>query len=321
MRLPRFLRTPPPDVTVEVTPQYVAAVDMTGTLAGGFRVARHAVESLPAGTIVPALNATNVVRADELAQAIARVWTRLGHCPTRVALVVPDGVAKVTFVRFQQVPARARDLDEMIKFQIKKAAPFLVEDSRISYSRGLETAEGQEFVVVQARRDLIGEYEAGFQASGATAGLVDLATFSAANAVIAGDPALRGDWLLVHVTPGGAALSIHRGRDVAFFRHRLRDGEGDLGDLVHQTAMFYQDRLAGAGFTRVLVAGGTHVDGLQSARQTIEARLGRAVEAVDPLKAVGFADRASLPPGLADTLTPAIGLAVAQRTDATDRDY
>jgi len=321
MRLPHFLRTAAPEVTVEITPRYVAAVDVSGTLAAGLHVTRHGVEPLAAGAVVPSLNAMNVARPDDLAQALTRLWDRLGSRPKRVALVIPDGVAKVSFIRFQQVPARSSDLDEMIKFQIKKGTPFQIEDSRISYSRGLETAEGQEFVVVQARRDVVGEYEAACQATGAMAGVVDLATFNVANAVIAGDPALRGDWLLVHVTSGGAALSIHRGRDVAFFRHRLGEGDAHLGDLVHQTAMFYQDRLAGAGFTRVLVAGGWQVDGAQTARQTIEARLGRSTEAVDPLKAVGFADRASLPPELADALTPAIGLAVAQRTVATDRDY
>lgn len=321
LRLPRLLSTPPPAVAVDITPRHVAAVEVAGTHAGAFRVTRYGVEPLAAGTVVPSLNAQNVVRPAELAEALTRLWDRMGHRPKRVALTVPDGVAKVSFVRFQQVPARASDLDEMIKFQIKKAAPFRIEDSQLSYSKGLETADGQEFVAVQARRDLIGEYEAACQASGATAGMVDLATFNVANAVVAGDPALRGDWLLVHVTSGGAALSIHRGRDIAFFRHRGGEGEGNLGDLVHQTAMFYQDRLGGAGFTRVLVAGGTLPDGPHTAARTIESRLGRPVEAVDPTKAVLFADRTSLPPDLADALTASIGLGVALRTEGSDRDF
>jgi Tfp pilus assembly PilM family ATPase len=320
MRLPRLLRTPPPAVAVDITPRHVAAVEVSGTRAGEFRVTRFAVEPLAAGVVVPSLNASNVARPADLTEALKSVWDRLGHRPTRVALVVPDGVAKVSFVRFLQVPARASDLDELIRFQIRKSTPFRIEESRISYSKGLQTNEGQEFVVVQARRDLVGEYEAACRASGATAGMVDLATFNVANAVMAGDSALRDDWLLVHVTPGGAALSIHRGRDVAFFRHRGGEGDGNLGDLVHQTAMFYQDRLGGAGFSRVLVAGGTQADGPQTARKTIETRLGRPVEAVDPMKAVGFADRTSLPPDLADALTASIGLAIAQRSAGTDRE-
>jgi Tfp pilus assembly PilM family ATPase len=307
-------------VAVDITPRHVAAVEVSGSREGGFRVTRYGVEPLDAGVVVPSLNASNVARPADLTRALRSVWDKLGHRPKRVALVVPDGVAKVSFVRFQQMPARTSDLDELIRFQIKKTAPFRIEESQISYSKGLETPDGQEFVVVQTRRDLIGEYEAACRDSGATAGLVDLATFNVANAAMAGDSALRGDWLLVHVTPGGAALAIHRGRHVAFFRHRGNDGDGSLGDLVHQTAMFYQDRLGGLGFSRVLVAGGTQADGPQTARNTIETRLGRTVDAVDPMKAVGFADRTSLTPDLADALTASIGLAIAQRTADTDRD-
>jgi len=320
MRLPRLLRTPPPAVAVDITPRHVAAVEVCGSREGGFRVTRYGVEPLPPGVVVPSLNASNVARPADLAQALTRVWDRLGHRPKRVALVIPDGVAKVSFVRFQQVPARASDLDELIRFQIKKSAPFRIEESQISYSKGRQTTDGQEFVVVQARRDLVGEYESACQASGATAGMVGLATFNVANAVMAGDPALRGDWLLVHVTPGGAALAIHRGREVAFFRHRGGEMDGSLGDLVHQTAMFYQDRLGGSGFSRVLVAGGAEADGPQTARETIEMRLGRPVEAVDPMRAVVFADRTALPADLADALAAGIGLAIAQRTAGTGGD-
>jgi hypothetical protein len=84
--------------------------------------------------------------------------------------------------------------------------------------------------------------------------------------------------------------------------------------------MFYQDRLGGSGFSRVLVAGGTRSDGARTASMTIETRLGRSVEGVDPMKAAGFGDRASLPPDLADALTASIGLAIAQRTAGADGD-
>ncbi|MEI6668760.1 MAG: pilus assembly protein PilM [Acidobacteriota bacterium] len=312
MKLPRLLRTPPPSVALDISARHVAAVEMSGGPEAGFRVANYAIEPLAEGVVVPSLNESNLARPADLKEAIQRVWGRLGSRPKRVALVVPDALAKVSFVRFQQVPSRAADLDQLIKFQIRKSAPFRIEDSQISYRKGLETGEGQEFVVVQARRDLVGEYEAACLASGATAGVVDLATFNVANAVLAGDAGLRGDWLLVHVTPDGASLAVFRGRDLAFFRHRGSDADGNLGDVVHQTAMFYQDRLGGAGFARVLMAGGAQPDGQQSARKTIEARLGRSVEAVDPMNATAFAERTTLPGELADALAAAIGLAVSQ---------
>ncbi len=65
-----------------------------------------------------------------------------------------------------------------------------------------------------------------------------------------------GDWLLVHIAPDYASIAILRGEHLIFFRNRAADGEGTLADLVHQTAMYYEDRLSGDGFSRVVLAGG-----------------------------------------------------------------
>ena len=50
-------------------------------------------------------------------------------------------------------------------------------------------------------------------------------------------------------------LAILRGPHLIFFRNRAAETDGTLADLVHQTAMYYEDRLSGGGFARVLLAG------------------------------------------------------------------
>src|SRR3981189_3201888 len=49
--------------------------------------------------------------------ALCRVLGRLGH-PRRIALVLPDPVAKVSLVTFERVPERAHDLDELVRWQV-----------------------------------------------------------------------------------------------------------------------------------------------------------------------------------------------------------
>ena len=67
------------------------------------------------------------------------------------------------------------------------------------------------------------------------------------NAVLAGSRRRRpGDWLLVNVAADYASIALLRGPHVIFFRNRAADTEGTLADLVHQTAMYYEDRLKGA---------------------------------------------------------------------------
>ena len=85
--------------------------------------------------------------------------------------------------------------------------------------------------------------------------------------------------LLVNIAVDYATLALVRGGEVIFFRNRAAAGEGDLADLVHQTAMYYEDRLSGAGFSRVMLAGGA-VQGVEAVRQSLEQRLEVRIEPV-----------------------------------------
>ena len=46
--------------------------------------------------------------------------------------------------------------------------------------------------------------------------------------------------------PEYGTLAILRGRDLIFFRNRAEGSDETLADLVHQTAMYYEDRLGGS---------------------------------------------------------------------------
>ena len=118
--------------------------------------------------------------------------------------------------------------------------------------------------------------------AGVHAGLVDLSTFSVINGVLGGASAPAGDWLLVHVTDTYLTLAVMRDSALLFFRNRSEEAEGTLADLIHQTAMYYEDRLKGAGFARVLLAGRRAAGRRRSVRRDLEERLRMSVEAVDP---------------------------------------
>jgi type IV pilus assembly protein PilM len=305
----------PPTVAVEIARHRVSAASIVPR-DSGLAVTAHAVEPLPPGAILPGLNAANIADPGAVSDALRRVFERMGTRPKRVALAIPDTVAKVSLLRFEKVPDRPHDLDELVRWQVRKAAPFRIEDAQLSHARGLKSADGStEFVVVMARKDIVREYEKVCEDAGAHAGVVDLATFNVINAVLAGDSGNTSDtdWLLVHVTEEDATMAILRGRDLVFFRTRAADGEAGLADMVHQTAMYYEDRLNGSGFSRVVLAGagapGAH--GTQDAeylRRALEQRLGTRVDPIDPRGAAVLMDRISANSELLDTLAPLVGL-------------
>jgi len=166
-----------------------------------------------------------------------------------------------------------------------------------------------------AKRDILQEYEAVCASAGTHAGLVDISSFNVINAALAGAGAPSADWLLVNVAWDYASIAILRGGDLMFFRSRVADTEGTLADLVHQTAMYYEDRLKGSGLGRVLLSGAsatgsTQASDVDQVRRSLEERLGTPVETVDASRAATLTDRIAAAPAFLDTLAPLVGLLV-----------
>jgi type IV pilus assembly protein PilM len=306
--------SPAPATAVEIAASHIAAanLDWRGHQAV---IAAHAIEPLPDGAVVPALTAINTHDRALVVGALGRALEKVGR-PRRIGLVVPDVVAKVSLVKFERVPAKMQDLEQLIRWQVRKTAPFPIEEAQVSFVPGLRAADGQEFVVSLARRSVVEEYEGLCAEAGAHAGIVDLATFNVINAVLAGAGALPGDtataaspgpgdWLLVNVAADYTSIALLRGSSLIFFRNRTSDAEGTLADLVHQTAMYYEDRLQGAGFSRVILAGGGDGDHL---RRSIEERVRTRVDLIDPTSAAALTDRIMAAPQLLGTLAPLVGL-------------
>ena len=330
-RLPGFLVSPPPSVGVEIASDRVTAVSLARQ-GGGWVVAAHGTERLVPGVVTPALNAVNVHDPRALAAALRSAFDRLGARPRRVALVIPDTAAKLSLLRFEKVPA-APDLDQLIRWQVRKAAPFKPEEAQISWVPAAPLPDGgREYLVTLARRDIVESYMMACAEAGAEAGVVDLASLNLINAALAsgadGEGSTgsgrqsRGDWLVVHVAPEYATLAIVRDGELIFFRNRQLDGEGDLADVVHQTAMYHEDRLGGEKFARVVLSGaaarastgsGQAAEAAERLRRTLEERIGARVDSLDFRGTAAMRDRIGASPELLDTLAPAVGVVLRER--------
>ena len=227
MTFSTLFQTPPPDVAIEIDHAHVGAarLEWRGSQAV---IAAHAHEALPAGMVVPSLSALNLADVPAVARVVGRVLAQVGQKTSRVALIVPDTVAKVSLLRLEKVPAKAADLQEIVRWQVRKTAPFPIEQAILSISPGVTAADGSnEMLVSLARADVIQQYEQACRMAGADAGLVDIASFSVINAILAAPGRPTGDWLLVHITDTYLTLAVMREQALLFFRHR--GGRGDAG--------------------------------------------------------------------------------------------
>jgi Tfp pilus assembly PilM family ATPase len=318
-RLASFLASAPPDAAVEITPEgvSVAALSMRGNEP---IINAYAIEPLPRGAVQPSLAMHNIPDRAPVAAALSAACDTAGIRPRRVALVIPDPVARVSLVPFDTVPPRRDDFDQLLHWQLRKSAPFPVEESVVSYSPGAVRASGREFVVEMARRDVIREYEGVCEDAGMHAGLVDLSTLSLANLFLSEAPpvgkpgAPSGDWLLVHMRPTYTSIALMRGQELIFFRTRSEGEVDGLEDVVHQTRMYYEDRLEGKGFRRVLL-GGVAPPGvsLEGAREVLEVRLNATVEWI---RVAAPADRISVTPDVTAALTPLVGILMRTHREA-----
>ena len=312
-----WIASPPPDAAVEIAADRVS-VAVAAERGGGLAVQAYAVEPLPAGAVVASLTSSNIHDRAAVVSALRSALNRAGTRPRRVALVIPDLSAKVSLVRFDTLPARREDLDQLVRWQIKKASPFPLEEALVTSTPGARGADGSaEFLIVTARRDVVAEYEAVCDELKIYAGLVDLATLSVVNLFLGGAEVPDGDWLVVHLRPDYTSIVIMRGEHVIFFRNRPEGDDASIADLVHQTAMYYQDRLSGDRFSRVFLGGSGRVIGaVESARRSLEERLGASVEPIDPTRVASLTDRISVTPDVMDVLGSLVGMALRTRREA-----
>jgi Tfp pilus assembly PilM family ATPase len=304
----------PPTVAIEIASRRVTVVKIAGGTAQPV-VAAYASEPLAPGVVVPGLSGTNIAQPKTVVETLQRAIERAGlGAVKRAALILPDSVARVSLLTFEQIPQRAADFSEVVRWQLRKATPFPLEEAQLSYfPTSVAGPSGTTVATIVARRDVIAEYEALALSAGIHAGLVDLASFNVMNAIVGGGQAPPGDWLLVHLGAEGTTVAILRGSDLLFYRHRTAVDEEPLRAIVHQTAMYHEDRLGGGPFGRVWIAGGASAD---AARREIGDRLGVAAEAVD-LPTVSLAgDRGRVSPEVLDALAAPLGILMRERKAA-----
>ena len=155
-------------VAIEVAPERVAAArwSRTGSLDG------FAVESLPAGSVVPSAVDANIINASAVKTAVATVCDRLRARDEAVALILPDTVIRVFVQHFEDFPRSADEAVPMLRWKLKKSVPFEADETLISYMRQAPRESGIDVVTALARLRIIREYESLIEGVGLHPGVV-----------------------------------------------------------------------------------------------------------------------------------------------------
>ena len=283
-------------------------------------VSAHASSRCPTARSSPSLTAANIARSRGGRRPRSAACSNASAGPRRIGLVVPDAVAKVSLVRFEQVPAA--------RAGSRPAGALAGPEGGAVPDRG---GAGQLRAGAARRRTArnsssrwrgatsIQEYEQLCADAGAHAGLVDLATFNVINAVLAGSGAPtrrlaageRRRRLRVDRDPARPAPDLLPQPRRRHRRHARRSRPPD-GDVLRGSA---EGRAASRAS---LLAGAASGGARQAATSSSCAAASRSgcgtpVETVDPRAAATLTDRIAAAPALLDTLAPLVGLLLRDR--------
>lgn len=227
-----------PPGAVEVTPE--------GVLAGALDSAAapvYAFVALPAGALVPALDAPNLRAPDAVAAAIRAALDEVSPRSRAVTLVLPDLLVRVFVLDFDALPAKPAEALPVLRFRLRKMVPFDVEHAGLSYQVLSQTKDECRALTAIVPGPILAEYEAAVRAAGYEPGavlsssLAALETLDSLEAVLAASLSAEaltttiaaGEDLLLYRTldlpqdPADRVLEIRRGVAVAaaYFEDKL----------------------------------------------------------------------------------------------------
>jgi Tfp pilus assembly PilM family ATPase len=252
--LRRRLRDPDrPLIAVEVRTRSVGVVRMT---RDGERAVLGAAAflELPEGCVKLSMTQPNIVDADTFKQTLRAVLERAGVLEGgRVALVLPDPVARVALVPAAEVKGNRSQVDELVRFRLRKAVPFDVREAHVATVAG-GARSGDPLMVGAIYRPVLEGYEAACRAVGLHPGLVELSGLALLSAAFAPRP--TADRLLVNWDDGYVSLVLARGEWPILVRTLTSEAASSPDDIAREagnTVLYYRERLGGAGLAEAVV--------------------------------------------------------------------
>ncbi|GGH16333.1 hypothetical protein [Silvibacterium dinghuense] len=205
-----------PQLACEITPE--------GVIAGRHVDAERSVTAfapLPAEVVRPGIAEANLADAQRVTQAIRKAVDEVAGREKPLTLVIPDAAVRVLLMDFETLPSKLSEALPIVRFRLKKLAPFEVDDAAVSYQvlpRVHGAANGQLRVLVTVMPSAIrAEYEAVVRAAGYEPGVVLPATLAAVAAAPAQGASLiltRNGHTLTTVITDGDELLLHRSLDL-----------------------------------------------------------------------------------------------------------
>jgi type IV pilus assembly protein PilM len=213
---------------------------------------------LQPGTITPGLSAPNVHDGQALRTAISGALEALTGKSRDVLAILPDSVIRVLLIDFETLPAKAADIEPVIRFRLKKSLPFDVEQAAVSYDVRRDNG-AVRVVAAVSPRSVIEEYEAAFRDAGYSPGGIVPSSLAALGMVEGQRPTL-----VLKVDPANIMIAATQNQELRLIRtlenpHGAQVTAAELAEAVLPSAVFFEDTF-GARIEKIFLSGVAAID-------------------------------------------------------------
>lgn len=227
-----------PPLACEITPEGVLAARHT---TGSDAVL--AFTPLAAGAVQPGVAEPNLVDPEAVTAALRKALDDVAAREHNLTLVVPDSSVRVYMLDFDSLPAKKQEAMPIVRFRLRKLAPFDVETAAVSYQALRQSAVQTRVLATVMPSAIRLEYERAVRAAGYEPGVLLPSMLAALAAVPQGDTAL-----VVHRSGHSVSTAITSGDDLLLYRSLDLPPEpelqrDDLIQTVSVAAAYYEDAL------------------------------------------------------------------------------
>jgi type IV pilus assembly protein PilM len=277
------------------------------------------VAPLPPGLLHFSMLEPNILDEDAFLKAAESALLRAGlGGRKRMALSVPDPLARIAVMDLPNPPRSSAELVELLKFRMKKSLPFDVERARVAFER-LPGPEPR-FLTGVMHETVASQYEDIFSRLGLNVGLMLPSSVSLLQLLrpVAGRELAPGaDYFFVNAEHDYYSVSLVRDRIVPTIVRTLGlfaeeggariYGEEDLLREIIPTAIYYREKLEGQTLARVYYR--SLRPDLIHLREILEEQFETPTEPFNLEKAIPFGRSVGLDAQAADAVAAAAGAA------------
>lgn len=285
-----------PGLACEVTPEGVLAARQS---AGQQPVMAFA--PIAPGALQPGLASPNLLDKDAIVAALRKSLDEVAAREKTLTLIMPDAAVRVLLLDFDSLPQKPQDALPIVRFRLRKLAPFDVETAAVSYQIMRHDREQTRALVTVMPGATRSEYEEAVRAAGYEPGVL-------VSSMLASLAALRSDQAALTINRSGLSLTtaithgdellLHRTLELPVDRAAQRD---ELAQAVSVASAYFEDTMNTAP-TALYYAGPGGADEFTAA---LGAEMG-GLRVRDLTPAIATNSVTAIPKGLAAGVTGAL---------------